>query len=274
MFHELVAVAFPAILYFLSATHDSLTIQTENATALSFLAKFFDMPHLQLSSNAFWRQDVHSAHTCGTYYEHAFILQDEEIKQAAAAVCADKIWSIPKTSRLLHVPDASFWLELVARGPLSMQNAAEEMSKGGSDRGEKAQFYNFVGTEFSRRMSTLIVDFCRFNRPLDKNVFRALTHETALPCVDGEAAIWMLELERLFDEPDDSKLTPLQERCIEAFARDWNRMGISLLQYNKTAKQLRKQSSLVLHELMSRTLSGVSKRSAQVLAGIPISRQI
>jgi len=44
-----------------------------------------------------------NAETCGTYYEHARILKDDKILDAASKSCSGNIMSLTKESRLLSM---------------------------------------------------------------------------------------------------------------------------------------------------------------------------
>jgi hypothetical protein len=55
-----------------------------------------------------------NAEPCGTYYEHAKILQEDAILEPAVKICRDQCEYInARSSRLLHVPDPKFWLDLL-----------------------------------------------------------------------------------------------------------------------------------------------------------------
>jgi hypothetical protein len=232
--HELAAKAFPDLLDYLYCAESSPNINTENATALQSLAKYFDMPQLRWAVKEFWTADIKLSQNCGTYYEHAHLLQANKIFRAAAQSCMDNIWKITPPSRLVHVDDAGFWIKLL--NDKSVTNR----------------------TNFSYHMSKLIAAFC-LHVPIDMATFEKLTAPKLLPTIDGRAALLLLDAERRLVAPDAAKLTRFQERCMKAFANDWEL--IDLLEDAKTMEILRRQSPLVLAELLARTMDSAIGRS-------------
>ena len=110
---ELAAPSFPILLDYLYSETYVLPLGTNNATAIHSMAKYFDMRRLRWEAKQFWRKDIQSPTTCGVYYEHARILKDDKVLEAAAESCSKNISSISKTSRLVHVPDPDFWLKIL-----------------------------------------------------------------------------------------------------------------------------------------------------------------
>jgi hypothetical protein len=87
---------------------------TDSATALYSLAKYFGVARLQNEVKKFCLEDMQMVDTCGTYYAHATLLQVENVLQAATKFCRENITRIPiHSSRLHHVPDPQFWLDLM-----------------------------------------------------------------------------------------------------------------------------------------------------------------
>ncbi|GKY93947.1 hypothetical protein MPSEU_000361600 [Mayamaea pseudoterrestris] len=261
-FHALVAIAFPQFLDYVYASSAPLNITTETATALYFLAKHFDVQPMLSEAHVFWKRNIESAYTCGTYYKHAYLLQQDDIFQVATSVCCDKVWSLPKTSQLLHLPHFSFWLKLAARGPLSTKHLNDYIpSTGNSSNGDDTKlFVSFVSGEYSRRLSILIVEFCRIHlSTMNKATFQMLTSARSLPVIDIKAALGMMELERqLVAATDRATMSSLQERCIDAVARDWHRIDVA--QRVDVIKTLRKQCAMCLEELLVRVMAVVEEQ--------------
>lgn len=224
-FNEIAAKVFPLLLDFLYSPEAELQLTSENATALHSMAKYFDIRHLRRETNQFWQKDMTSA-TCGTYYEHARILQDEKILKAASATCAKNIMEITNSSRLVHVPDPEFWLDLLQQTTIT--------------------------SNLSRHVSTLIAKFCQQNE-VDAATFKKLTDDKYLPEIDADAALPLMDAEsEIAFIPNASRLSILQKRCVDAIARDWKSLN---LQQASTAALLRKQSPLVIGEILTRSLS-------------------
>lgn len=194
-----------------------------NAVALSYLAKYFDLPYLRWLVKKFWEYDIQQVPACGTYFEHAYILHEETILHVAEKVCKNRIHYIKADSRLVRVADERFWIELVSEQP-----------------------------HMSRHISTLVAAFCRHN-PITKETFAKLTDTQSLREISGDAALWLMDVERELIGPSDAQLTSLQERCIDAYAREWTRVDNS--KKEDLVALLRKQNSLVLAELLVRTMS-------------------
>jgi hypothetical protein len=73
----------------------------------------------------------------------------------------------------------------------------------------------------SRNASKLVAAFCGLHN-IDVETFQALTCDTLLPDIDSGAALQLLEKERvLIIAAPDTLISNLQERCIDALARDF-----------------------------------------------------
>jgi hypothetical protein len=139
----------------------------------------------------FWELNVRQFRAIGTFVEHAHILKEKKIFQGASEFCCEHITLIQPTSRLVHVADVSFWIDLLRKCSV----------------GESAPR--------SCHLSKLVAAFMQ-NLPVDVEAFQTLTHEGMLPQIDAEAAFYLIEAERLLLAPDESSLSSLQNRCIDA----------------------------------------------------------
>ncbi|GKY93353.1 hypothetical protein MPSEU_000302900 [Mayamaea pseudoterrestris] len=238
--HELAAKAFPSFLDYMYCSDHHLPLDTENATAYSFLSKYFDMPQLRIKVKAFWKKDVRQKKACEIYYEHAFLLNESKIHRAAAEHCRNYLMSIDTKSRLVHVPRLDFWLKLVEDG-------CPEHSLPHWD------WY---------ALGTLVAAFCRLNySQLDQETFHKLTSEAALPSLSGHAALLLLEAERLLVAPNETTLTSLQQRCIDVITSHWND---GLLDEDDTSAILQNQNGLVLSKLFIGSLRTAAKKEASL----------
>lgn len=154
---EIAAKAFPQLLDYMYSIDGKQEVTTENASALPWLGQYFEMRRLRWDALQFCINDL-SAQTCGTYYEHALLLQNHKLWGIASKFCAEHIDEIDTTSRLLHVPDPAFWLNVL---------------------------HNRTTTdEVSRNMSKLIAVFSRNNKNdrndiIDATVFAKLTQDAS-----------------------------------------------------------------------------------------------
>ncbi|GKY93948.1 hypothetical protein MPSEU_000361700 [Mayamaea pseudoterrestris] len=231
-FNEIAATKFPDLLdYIYCAWGAQPEITTDNATALSFLSKYFDLPCLRWKVKQFWTKDVNKHTTCGTYYEHAHLLNQSKIREAAIKSCRKNISIIGVNSRLIHVEDASFWLKLV-------------------DNDERIPAHHHL------QISTLIAAFLR-KAAVNEETFIKLTSATALPHIHPNAVLPLLEAERVAIAPDVNSLTSLQRRCIDSLATRYNLVDMCHLMQDETLTTLRSQSQLVLSELFIKLMTAV-----------------
>jgi BTB/POZ domain len=104
--NELQAKAFPQLLDYMYLTGEKMSFTTDTASALYSIVKYFGVVRLQYEVKNFCLQDMQHVETCGTYSEHATILQETSLLESAAEFCRENISQIdPTHSRLLHVPD-------------------------------------------------------------------------------------------------------------------------------------------------------------------------
>ncbi|GKY90988.1 hypothetical protein MPSEU_000071600 [Mayamaea pseudoterrestris] len=251
--HELIAKAFPVLLDYLYSADAKPKLTTENATALNYLSEYFSFKHLRWTVREFWMKDIKNAKTCGTYYEHAHILSQDEILQAAVQACREHIMRIDTSSRIVHVPDTSFWIKVLENGAPIERNVYRD----GGDRWDgRYNIYRDGDVKWSRHVSKLVAAFvCAV--PVDQENFQKLTNADVLPHIDGKVALSLIEAERLLFGSDDSSLTSLQERCIDAFTRDRNQ--IDNLLKEEAMPTLRNQNGRVLSELLVRSLRFTSR---------------
>lgn len=217
---EIAAKAFPQLLDYLYSIDGKLEITTENATALHWLGQYFEVRRLRWDALQFCINDM-SPQTCGTYYEHALLVQNHKILGMASKFCAEHIAEIDTNSRLLHVPDPAFWLNVL---------------------------HNRTTTEdFSRHMSKLIAAFCCNNKS-DASAFAKLTQAKYLPDIDSQAALALIDLEREIICPDTHSLSNLQKRCLDALSRNWSE-GLNTSN-EETLAVLQKQNPFLLSSIL------------------------
>ena len=198
---KLAVDAFPAFLDYMYANDDdekelATIITPENAAALHHLAIYFQVARLRQKVLRFWKKTL-SLDQCGTYYEHAKILNgsddvDKKLVRLIVQKCCEHLdgkaeWN-SNDDRDLSFLDVKLWLEILK-----------------ANSGKK----NAV---------LLLAEFCSTHQnELDAETFRKLTDETMLPWIRPEDALLWMEVEKavLWPETVDAELSNLQERCIE-----------------------------------------------------------
>jgi hypothetical protein len=133
-----------------------------NATALYSLSKYF-VRQLQNEVKKFCLQDMRNAEKCGTYYEHAKILQHDSILEPAAKYIRGNFHCInPNTSRLLHVPDPQFWLDLLKEYYVKQQQQLAQQ-QADSDEYDDSDSPTFYARNQSTAFSDHISVYCRLH---------------------------------------------------------------------------------------------------------------
>lgn len=226
--HQFAADAFPVMLDFLYAPYLRINLHTENATALHWLAHYFEIPRLKREAQTFWQNDL-TIDTCVIYYEHSFYLQDGIILNHASQFCVEQIDELKTTSQLLQVPNPDFWLCALN---------SRQMTK-----------------QFSLLMSKLIASFCILN-DVDAEMFSNLTSEEHLPFIHGTVALTLIDMERRIASSDASMLSSLQQRCISGIAREWETVDVSS---DESMTIMQRQSPLVLGTILSQSLQSARK---------------
>jgi BTB/POZ domain len=255
---ELAAKQLPVLLDFVysSEKDDPITFTADNATALYSLAKYFQMHRLQYLAKQFWQVDIWRGETCEIYYQHAKILQQDNILQAATRSWTENIMKLTDCSRhLLDSPNVQLFL-------LDIEKDSSTTAP-------------FLSTEYRLHLSRHVGNFFSNNALLDPKVFRKLTTEKFLPQIHADAALLLMDAERRLllrgtttnrngdDVSSDTttqtttnhKLTSLQEKCIQSiianqFSIDWSE--------NSTTMRLLFQQSPVIH---TRLLSSIASRA-------------
>jgi BTB/POZ domain len=246
--NELQAMAFPDLLdYIYMPCRKERVFTTLNATPLYSLAKYFDVRRLRHETKKFFLQDM-SKSTCSTYYEHAKILQEDDIQEAAALCFREHIqnvkimhgmYDVKVMPRMYEVTDTQFWLEVME----------EQVEKG-------------TISNVSNSLSVYIAGFCRFRFALSPEVFRQLTDEKYLGDggIDSEAAIVLLDLERRI-LGNDKQLSSLQIRCVNAIVRGKKRARLT----DWYATEFENLSPIVLREIITRAIYGIPAHQQPVV---------
>ena len=223
--------AFPHFLdYMYTPKSTEYSFCTETATALYTLGIYFGVQCLQREAEQYALEDMHSAETCGTYFEHATLLKAKSILEAATKVCHEKILDIdPKHSRLLHVAAPAFWIDV-----LRIHTENDTIST----------------ADVSWQISWHLCHFLsRHGACLDQTTVRQLTTEELLNHRNELHPSFLLLLLVYFGRSrDDESLTDIQSRSVDALIH--NKRHIKIDSWFK--KNLKKMPPKVFYELTVR----------------------
>jgi len=243
----LAAEYFPQLLDYLYFPDRDAEFDTDNTVALYSMANYFEMRRLRFEAKVFWKAGIRSPRTSGTYYEHAYLLNESKLLEAAKAACATNIICIDgKTSRLVHVPDPEFWLHVL------------------NTNKRRITTNRMFSTYFSKHTSTLIAEFALIHREtLDAAMFKKLTNATLLTHIHHEVALLLIDAERQIVASVTNTLSSLQKRCIAALAEKWD--CIDFANKETVLKLARKQSPIVLTEILSQTMVAAKTAKSEVI---------
>jgi BTB/POZ domain len=262
--HELAAQQFPVFLDYLysSEKDNAMSITTANVTALYSLAKYFQSPRLQHLAKKFWKVDIKRSDTCEIYYEHATLLQEVCILQAATRSFKENLMNITTSSRLLQ---SAAYIQLW----LDVENDPGYLPK--------TQAYSL---HLSQLMARLFQ-----NVAVESHVFLQLTNATFLSQIQVDAAVVLLDVHRrrnyantsstshgLVDhsrDADDSpphlrrliRLDSLQERCVQSIISSWREKGVP--EDSPTMRLLCRQSPLIIGRILANT-TGNKRASREI----------
>jgi len=237
--HEIAARAFPDVLDYVYAGERQLNVSTMNAAALHYLGGYFEMRRLRWEAKQFWKKDL-GIKTCGRYYCHAKIFEDEKILKAAAKTYADSILQVDASLPWITRTGPDFWLSVLEEATIT--------------------------SGFSRHVSTLLAKACS-TMVLDGSAFEELTSKKYLPEIHFNAALKLVELEQALVKPDAGILTCLQKRCAKALSEKWQSID-----NETTMVVLQRQRPLFLSEVLSKTIHSAkeecsSPRRSKVRSG-------
>ena len=111
---QLAITAFPQMLDYMSDESTPLSITTETATALYYLADYFENDTLGSHVEEFLKSDIALANS-GMYYKHSKALQTETITEMIAARCGTEIRQIEPAHEIVQIADLNFWQEVMKR---------------------------------------------------------------------------------------------------------------------------------------------------------------
>jgi hypothetical protein len=244
------ASVIPLLLDFMySSSSSSSQLTTDVAPGLRFLSQFFGVRTLFDRVMRFIQRDL-NLKTMASYYRASRELGDKKIANLVAKHCARNIHLIDTAHEIIQVGDPEFFLKVLS-------------SPGLMD-------------ERKLHMSLLVTKFCQLHRDrLNSETFLAITHEHNLPVVHHTAAISLMGMEADLIVPTSivemsTTMTNLQERCIQGLASHWR--ALTEQDPEQTARVCRKLPSLVVTELMLRSLDCAKKEGDRQAQGVGLAR--
>ena len=172
-----------------------ITLSPENVTALWWLAQYFEVPRLAREAKSYWQRDLGSLlqfvtgrryksreevfwSGCVTYYEHARALQVEPAMQGVLAVMSTHLLHVPVEKVQLNFPDEGFWISLMDK---IRSNSC---------------LIDAMSDDVSLHLSKIFATHFR-NCEASHETFQNLTQEMYLPRIHRQAAVLLLDLERV-----------------------------------------------------------------------------
>lgn len=229
---EKAAKVFPDLLDFLYKP-DALVISTQTAPALHYLGQYLGIRRLRWEAKQFWKLDL-SMKNVGTYYEHAYIFEDEKILESVKELLVKEIMNVKPTSKIVKVSHCDLWSNVVEL----------VIAHGGSNLNTKIKY-----------MSEIIAEFATQNvSNIDAKGFDKLTSADKLPVVSYKAAAALMEVK---DKLGGKGIPDLHDRCTTAMAKEWAAVNSNLSQ--PAWKRVENSKQSFLSEVYKKTLDQCAK---------------
>jgi len=234
---ELAAQAFPAMLDYMYHQSLPLTIETNTATALNFLGRYFKSRQLLWDAKLFWKADL-TFTNCHVYCEHARVFRDEKISNAVASICAKNFLFLDVSSPIIDVSEPAFWHRVL-------------------------QNLKTVDDETSRHASCIITEICeRHKGNLSGSLFKSLIDIKFLPQIHDCCAAQLLDLYNSIvgtENHDLHQFSSIQMRCISSLATSWCKLPLD----NIVRLSLEKQRSDLIVELLIQVIQNARESLSQ-----------
>lgn len=231
------ASSVPMVLDWIYVGDSAITLSSESAPGLRYLAQCFGLRKLFDQTMAFMRSNL-SAETLATYYLKAVAMEDQKILNVVARYFARKIEIIDTDNEIMDVMKPSFFLNI--------------LSQPGLDR-----------PETTVHKTVMISSYCEKHKStLTEEVFLLLTNEAHLAQVHYGAALQFFHLELELAPKhttrvnQDNDPTSLQTRCIDAIAPRWK----EVVELHKEAMQglMERLPSFIATKIMMQALEFAS----------------
>jgi BTB/POZ domain len=224
------AHSIPMLLDYIYSDEGALSLSSETAPGLRYLAQFFGIKVLFEMIMKFIQKDL-SLKTLAAYYKGSKDLDDNKILGITARHCARNIHLVDISHTLIQVMDPEFFHRVLS-------NPALEKEK-------------------SSHVSLLIAKYCQLHKDnMNGTTFLNLTSPEYIPQVHHTAALSLLSMEADLVVATSlmsyMTMSSLQERCIKGLASNWREL--TELDPARTAQVCRKLPSVVVTELLLKSL--------------------
>jgi len=219
---KIAAEAFPEFLDYVYGVDVAIT--TKNAVPLDHLAEYFEVDPLRKVTNVFLTSGGMKASAFGTYYQQAKVFRNEKIILIIVQKTLEQPMDMDNTD-LFEKTDEEFWFKVLKE--------------------------NNGNPSSSRRLSFAIAGFCSEHKDEpSRDTFLKLTGPVDMPEIHESVSLSLLILEKEIcaHSSTSDQLTCLQERCVNALAKNPHQ-----LKTEETLTQLVKLSPFVLAQLVSRS---------------------
>ena len=224
------ALSIPMLLDYIYSDEGALSLSSETAPGLRYLAQFFGIKGLFEVIMKFIQKDL-SLKTLAAYYKGSKDLDDNKILGITSRHCARNIHLVELSHALIEVMDPEFFHRVLS-------NPALEKEK-------------------SLHVSLLVAKYCQLHKDkLNGTMFLNLTSPECIPQVHHTAALSLLSMEADLVVATSlmsyMTMSSLQERCIKGLASNWREL--TELDPARTAQVCRKLPSVVVTELLLKSL--------------------
>lgn len=240
----LAAKAFPCLLDYVYEPDAPVKITTASATALYYLAEYFEMRHLRWDAKEFCKLNL-SLENAHIYCDHATLFHSNAFLHLISKFLGEHIMKVETSSPVLRSSNLDLW-EMVLEYVCNI-----------SDR------------NVSIHVSKLITELVLYQEgDLDKRTFCALTNEGKMPSVHPHVAMALCELEDVVVAYEDAasdteggeegcmhssklngeSLSSLQERCASSLAETW--LSLKALDETKILMLEERKPSFLVNLLM------------------------
>lgn len=197
------ALVFPGLLDYIYG--DEIVLNKDNSAALYKLSDYFGVSSLLASIEAHWENNMR-VEDFEAYFAHSNLYNIDKLKELLCAGLSDWIDTLPRDSNILSYIDSQLLLDLVKR----------------------------KRKDSIPRVGWLVAEVClKEKNNLSAETFAVLTSESNLPVtgISFESAIKLLDVEKeVATLENNTGLTNLQKRCVQALSLHWFHMDPSDIQ--------------------------------------------
>jgi hypothetical protein len=235
--HPLAANAFPFLLDYIYTGR--LTIDTKTATALVFLAGYFENRLLQLATKSFWKKDFKFLNL-HVYYNHASIFHIEPILASVSSYCQEHFFRLQPHHPIIETIDPTMLWSILSNINIKKINRTTESSLHASRL--------VVAALKNNKNKQLLLQAELFDRLTRENILPVICHSAAAELLDRYSKTHCMDRDK---EEEPRELASIQKRCITSLATHWRELAFPLL---GVTQLLSKQHPTVLVALQQESL--------------------